>query len=198
MLDSIPLFLQTFIPLFVAFDVLGVSPIFLSMTKEHTDEDRTKLLRDALITIFSVSTIFLFAGKFIFNMLGIIPDDFRIGGGIVLLLIAIGDLLYSSNKEQRRAPTTEVGIVPIGIPLIMGPAAMTTLMLLVDRFGYVFTGISLALNLLIIWVVLSQARLIVKILGESGAKIFAKVFSLFLVAIAVMMIRVGITNIMSG
>jgi len=86
-------------------------------------------------------------------------------------------------------------VVPLGIPLIMGPAALTTIIILVRNFGYVPTIVSMALNLFIAWLVLVNARWLLKIMGDGGSKAFAKIASLFLAAIAVMMIRVGVLNI---
>jgi multiple antibiotic resistance protein len=189
-------FSLTFVPLFVAINALGVVPLFLSMTEGLNHKSRSKLARDAAFTALVVSSIFVFAGKPLFKTMGITDDDFRIGGGIVLLLIAIMDLLFS-GQDQRRAPVKDVSVVPIGVPLIIGPGAMTTLIILVDRFGYFMTFVSLITNLLLTWILFSQATWVVRIIGKSGTRVFTKVFSLILAAIAVMMIRVGITGTLS-
>ncbi len=186
----------TFVPLFVAINALGVVPLFLSMTDGLGTKPRNKLARDASFTALVVSSIFVFLGKPLFATLGITEDDFRIGGGIVLLLIAIMDLLFT-GQDQRRAPNKDLGVVPIGVPLIIGPGALTTLIILVDRFGYLMTFISLISNLLLTWLMFSQASWIVRIIGKAGTRVFTKVFSLILAAIAVMMIRVGITGTLS-
>jgi multiple antibiotic resistance protein len=87
-------------------------------------------------------------------------------------------------------------VVPIGIPLIMGPAALTTILILVDSYGTIWTVTSIIINLIIVWIVFRNADQVSKILGKGGSRAFAKVASLFLAAIAVMMIRVGITEIL--
>ena len=112
------------------------------------------------------------------------------GGGVVLLVLAVSDLLFS--KERKRDPDVSVGVVPIGIPLIMGPAALTTIIILVDAHGYVCTIESLLANLLIVWIVFSQADRLTAAIGAAGSRAMAKVASLFLAGIAVMMIRSGI------
>ena len=139
--------------------------------------------------------MFLISGKLILNFLGITIDDFRIAGGIILLILSINDILASS--ESRRKPSADIGIVPLGIPLIMGPAALTTIIILVHNFCYIPTIVSMILNFIIAWIVLANARWLLKIIGEGGSKAFAKISSLFLAAIAVMMIRVGVTQIIS-
>ncbi len=117
-------FLLSFIPLFVAIDIVGTAPIFLGYTQEISEGQRKKLIVEAIIAAFIVANIFLGGGKLILNFLGITIDDFRIAGGIILLILSVSDIVSSS--EQRRNPGKDIGVVPLGIPLIMGPAALTT------------------------------------------------------------------------
>ena len=193
---SIEIFLLSFIPLFVAINIVGVTPLFIGYIEGLDKHDIKKLVRDAIITAFFVAVIFLLTGKLIFNFLGITINDFKIAGGVILLVLAITDIL--SIGERRRDPGKNVGVVPLGIPLIMGPAGLTTIIMLVDNFGYLATILSLILNFIIVWIILANANLFIKIIGEGGAKAFAKVASLFMAAIAVMMIRVGILGIISS
>lgn len=188
--------LLSFIPLFVAIDVLGVVPIFLSLTEGMNRQQRRTLNTEATLTALAVSVAFLFGGRLIFNFLGITENDFRVGGGIVLLVLAVSDLLFPDSK--LRTPESSVGIVPIGIPLIVGPAALTTILILVDSFGLVVAIISLFLNLFVVWLVFRYSDLIMKLMSEAGAKAVAKVAALFMAAIAVMMIRVGLSGMIKG
>ena len=134
-------------------------------------------------------------GKLLFSFLGITESDFRIGGGIVLLVLAVNDLLFS--KERKRDPETTVGVVPIGIPLIMGPAALTTIIILVDSYGYMWTIASLIVNMAIVLIVFSKATMIARVMGKAGSRAVAKVIALFLAGIAVMMIRSGISDLLA-
>ncbi|MFA6541622.1 MAG: MarC family protein, partial [Bacteroidota bacterium] len=104
-------------------------------------------------------------------------------------------LLFSSD-ERKSSDNSSVGVVPIGIPLIMGPAALTSIIIIVDAYGYWISMIALALNLVLVWFTFRHSDYIIKVMGAGGARAFAKVASLFMVAIAVMMIRVGIQNIL--
>jgi multiple antibiotic resistance protein len=184
-------FLLAFLPLFVAIDVVGVVPFFVAITGSLDERRRKLLIVEATLTAFVVSLLFLAAGKWIFSFLGITENDFRVGGGVVLLVLAIKDLLFPRHEE--RDPESSLGVVPIGIPLIMGPAALTTILLLVDAHGYFWTIASLLVNMLVVWLVFSQAHRITTVIGKGGSKAVAKVFALFLAGIAVMMIRNGIT-----
>ena len=187
-------FLLAFIPLFVAIDVLGVLPVFVSLTDHLSNEHRKKLTLEATLTAFIISIIFLATGKLLFSFLGITQNDFKVGGGIVLLVFAVNDLLFS--KERKRDPESTVGVVPIGIPLIMGPAALTTIILLVDAYGYGWAIASLVVNMLIVLLVFLQAQLITRLLGKAGSRAVGKVVALFLAGIAVSMIRSGIQEML--
>jgi multiple antibiotic resistance protein len=186
-------FLLAFIPMFIALDVIGVIPVFLGLTQGMPDKQRKKLITDATLTALIVSLAFLVLGKMIFKVLGISEDDFRIGGGIVLLVISVHNLAFSNFDHEVEADSS-VGIVPIGIPLIMGPAALTTILITMDSQGVLMTVASLLVNLFIVWLCFRNSRMIGQALGEGGSRGFAKVAHLFLAAIAVMMIRVGVFN----
>lgn len=186
--------LLAFIPLFVAIDVPGLVPMFISLTTGMTLKAKRQLIVEATMTAGAVALIFLVLGKLIFSFLGITENDFRIGGGIVLIVLAVTDLLFSS--DERKTTNTSVGVVPIGIPLIMGPAALTAIIIIVDAYGYWISMVSLVLNLLLVWITFRHSDVVIKVMGEGGSKAFAKVAALFMVAIAVMMIRVGVQNIL--
>lgn len=193
---SFEIFLLSFIPLFVAINIVGVTPLFIGYIEGLDKRNIKKLVRDAIITAFIVAVVFLLTGKLVFNFLGITINDFKIAGGVILLVLAITDIM--SAGERRRDPGKSIGIVPLGIPLIMGPAGLTTIIILVDNFGYLATILSIILNFIIVWIILANANLFIKVIGEGGAKAFAKVASLFMAAIAVMMIRIGIIGIISS
>jgi multiple antibiotic resistance protein len=188
-------FIQSFIPLFVAMDTLGLIPLFLGLTQGMERDELRRLIYSATGTAFIIAILFLFSGTALFDFLGITAADFRIGGGIVLLVLAIQDLI-SSTPEERRKPRTNVGVVPIGIPLIMGPAGMTTILITVDAHGLPMTLASLIANCLLVLVLLLNSKWIIRVMGEAGSQAFAKVASLFMAGIAVMMIRSGIEAVL--
>ena len=183
-------FLLALIPIFVAIDAIAVLPIFLSMTEGMPPDDKKIIIKQSVITAFLVSVCFLAVGKFIFSALGITVADFKIAGGIVLLVLAINDLLFP--EKTRRFQGSSIGVVPLGMPLIVGPGVLTTIIILVDTYGYLPALFSILVNLFIVWLAFNKSDAIMKILGENGAKGFSKVMSIFLAAIAVMMIRRGI------
>jgi multiple antibiotic resistance protein len=193
-LISLEIFLP-FIPLFVAFDALGILPIFVSLTSEMEMPERKRVIRQSTLTAFLVSIGFLAAGRWVFNLLGISISDFKIAGGILLFIIAIVDLIFP--ERTRTFPKETLGVVPIGIPLITGPAVLTLLLMIVPTYGYAATIVCLVFNLLIVWLVFSQSQWIMQLLKEGGSKGVAKVSSLLLAAFAMMMIRVGLKEWMN-
>ena len=183
-------FLLALIPVFVAMDAIAVLPIFLSMVEGMPPNDKKIIIKQSVITAFLISVCFLAVGKFIFSALGITVADFKIAGGVVLLVLAINDLLFP--EKTRRFQGSSIGVVPLGMPLIVGPGVLTTIIILVDTYGYLPALFSILVNLFIVWLAFNKSDAIMKLLGENGAKGFSKVMSIFLAAIAVMMIRRGI------
>ena len=154
------------------------------------EPERKRVIHQSILTAFLVSIGFLVVGKTIFALLGISVSDFQIAGGILLFIISIIDLIFP--ERTRTFPKETLGIVPIGIPLIVGPAVLTLLLIIIHTYGYFSTLLCLILNLLVVWLVFGQSHRIMKLLKEGGAKGIGKVFSLLLAAFAMMMIRMGL------
>ena len=183
------LFLKAFISLFVAIDAVGALPLLTSLTKGMGPFERKRLVNKATLAALLIGTIFVFGGQAIFNFLGITENDFRVAGGILLLVFAVKDLSTSSSHQGAEAPSTALGIVPIAIPIMMGPAALTTLMIGIKEYGIVLTLLALITNLLLAWLLFGRASWIMGKIGSEASDAIAKIFSLFLAAIAVMLIR---------
>ncbi len=188
-------FLLAFIPIFVAIDVVAILPIFISLIEGIEKPRKIKIINQSVITALSISIGFIVIGKFVFSVLGIEIYDFKMAGGLLLLVFAIHDLLFA--KSERKTITSTIGIVPLGIPLVVGPAVLTTSVVAVDTYGYIPTLASLVVNLFIVWIVFLNADFIYRLMGDGGSKAFAKVASLLLAAIAVMMIRRGVIDMLT-
>ncbi len=182
--------LLSFIPIMVALDAPGTLPIYVAMTEGIKKHERRKIVRQSIITAFLITIAFVFLGRAVFQALGILVEDFMIAGGIVLLIIAILDIVRAGEKKILLSPT--FGVVPFGTPLIAGPATLTTTLVLVGSYGYLPVILSLVVNILLAWAIFSQADRIIKLIGISGSRAFAKVAALLLAAIAVKMIRSGV------
>jgi multiple antibiotic resistance protein len=184
-------FVLTFIPLFVAIDPLGILPLILPLTEETRPSEWPRIVNIALITASALGLAFLGVGKGILWVLDISVAHFAIAGGIILLALSIKDLVIGKLMESPLKKEM-VAVVPIGTPLVIGPAALTTLLLLVDEYHYGFVIGSLVLNLLLTWIIFLQANRIARLLGQGGLRAISKVASLLLAAIGVKMIFKGI------
>ncbi|HMA65019.1 MAG: MarC family protein [Fibrobacterota bacterium] len=186
-----------FVPLFIAVDAIGTLPIFMSLTEGLDGKNRVKVIVSSVITALLVGILFLFVGDAILKMLGITVEDFMIAGGIILFMIAVSDILMF-NKAHKKVSAEALGSVPIGVPLIVGPAVLTTVMLLVRQEGFFYTGIAVTFNILIAGLIFLLSGYIMKLLGASGTKIVSKIASLFLAAIGVMMVRKGLSQLIGS
>ncbi len=188
-------FPNVFIPIFVAIDVFALLPVFLSLTQGLSQQGLRSVIRQSVFTAFAVSVLFVTIGEAIFRIIGITVDDFKIAGGILLLVIAVLDIVRFDKQESKRGSTTTVGIVPIGVPLIVGPAVLTTLIVLLEHYGPMLPLLALILNLVIVWVLFRKASVVVKIIGKNGILAISKLMDILLASIAIMMIRMGVENI---
>ena len=190
---SLHQFLSVFIPLFVAIDAFGMVPIFLAVTDGLGHERRRRVSFEAVGAATVICLSFMFLGKFLFAFLGISTADFKIAGGVILLVLAVLDLLIS-GKPAVHEPEI-VGIVPLAMPLIAGPATLTTTLVLAQRDGYSLTALSLSVNFMILLAVLVSAVQIARVLGVNTLRAFSKLVMVLLAAIAVNLIRGGITDV---
>lgn len=189
-------FLLSFIPIFVAMDALGILPMFIGFTEHLKKKEKQKIIIQSIITALIIGIVFLFLGKWIFKILGVLVSDFKIAGGAVLLAISLRDILQ--YEKSTRLSTETMGAMPIGTPLVVGPAVLTTIIILLDSYGPAMTVLSFVTNLIITWIVFSYSDTISSFLGKAGSKAVSKIAALLLAAIAVMMIRKGLVDTISS
>lgn len=187
MLDAFSL---TFVSIFVAMDIVGTLPLFMSMTRRLSSEGRKKIVDTSMLVAFAVAIVFLFIGNKIFQFLGITLFDFKIAGGLVLLLVALADLLGGPEATKQSSGST--GVVPLAVPLITGPGVIATMALQVNNAGYHVTFVAVALNYLLAWFILRNSETVTRVIGNDGTVVISKLAALLLAAIAVAMIRSGL------
>ena len=190
------IFFLCFLPLFVAVDALGVLPIFIALTEGLSPSQKRRVLIQSLITASAVALVFLAVDPTILLALNITVSAFMVAGGILLLVISLSDLL-TGEKRQRLVDPETLGAVPLGVPIITGPAVLTTSVLLANVYGMSLTSLALLTNLGIAGAVFWFAQPISRFLGNAGTMILSKIASLFLATIAVMLIRKGIVEIIT-
>ena len=197
---SNPMFLSliaVLIPLFVAMSPLTVVPLFVSLVEGRSIEEARSLALKAVWTVLGLAVVIVFGGQAVFRFLNITVDDLRIGGGLILLIIAIYDLVFSQNSRKEEALSSDLGIVPIGTPLIFGPATMTASVTLADIHGQFLVLAGLLINLTLVGLLLYYQDVVTKWVHPGISRAFGKVMSLLLAAIAVAMIRTGVTNVIT-
>jgi multiple antibiotic resistance protein len=182
-------FLLAFIPLFVAIDPIGLVAIFVGLGSHASPEQRRHQALLGILTGLLVAGGFIFLGKIIFAALGITVADFQVAGGLILLILAIRELVDIGPHD--RGGGNEFGVVPLGMPLIAGPALLTALLILIDSVGVVYTVVSLLVNLLIVAIALCNADRFSRWMGKQGLRGVSKLIALLLAAIAISLIRRG-------
>lgn len=194
--------LRAFVAVFVVMNVLPLLPLVADMTSRLEQQARRALLNDAMLIGAAVAMVTVLGGPLMFSYIGITLHDLRIGGGIVLLVFVTYDLLFSTRQRKEHdvgsQPIQSIGPVPLGMPILVGPATLATLLVMSDVHGRLPILIVLAINLAINWILVQRAQRVVLVLGESLTMALGKIYALFLAAIAVSMMRNGIFGAVDG
>src|SRR5438309_177322 len=182
-------FVLAFIPIFGAIDPIGLVAIIMGLGTTGSPENRKRQAFLGIFTALCVAAGFIFLGKIIFAALNISVADFQVAGGLILLVLAIRELVGFGPHD--RGGGEDFGVVPLGMPLIAGPALLTALLILVDSVGLLYTVISLLLNLSIVAVALCNADRFSRLMGKQGLRGVSKIIALLLAAIAIRLVRLG-------
>jgi multiple antibiotic resistance protein len=186
-------FLECFIPLFVTIDPVGLAAIFLALGRDVPVAKRRRIANQATWTGGIVALLFLFLGRSIFIAIGIGEGDFQIAGGLILFILASRELIQTPSGEKRNLPD-DFGVVPLGMPLIAGPATITTLLVISQSVGLGMTLVALAANLALVAIAFAQSERLERLVGQTGLRAVSKIIALLLAAIAVHIVRRGFTG----
>lgn len=187
------------LPMFVAVDPLGILPAYLEFTARMTEPQKAKFLRGSFLAAGITGLVFGPVGPWILLAMGLVTADFKLAGGLLLLVIALKNVILGrKGGDLHGEDPRSMGAVPFGVPLIVGPAVLTTLLLATHRFGLYLALLSLAVSLAVSWVILAWAGKWVKLLGRTGVQVVSKLSALLLTAYAVMMLRTGILSVLQG
>lgn len=187
-------YLLALIPILVAVDPLGSVPIYVAAAEQLSPPARRGLFTRSVLAAMLIALGFVFAGRAIFAFLGISVADFQIAGGAMLFLIALYEMIAAGRAPAR---SIEPAIVPLAVPLTIGPAVMTVSLELIHTRGPAATCLALitALGCLLTCLLLSQQLL--KIVTVGALRAFAKIIYLLLAAIGVHYVRSGISTIVA-
>lgn len=192
--------------MFIMLNPFVLIPVFLALTTDSTDQKRRKIAFTCAISVFIIMFISVFTGAKLLSFFGITVGDFRIAGGLLILLMALNmaqaqheGMRYSDKEHEEamgKADDNNVGVVPLAIPLMAGPAAMCTAVIYAGECKTVASmgiliGIIAALCALL-WISMTLAERIGKILGTTGQQILKRIMGLILLALAVDFIVAGV------
>ncbi len=184
------------IALFIIVDPFGDIPIFVGLTEGMAESEKRKVFDTACLVGFILLLVFAFTGLEIFSIFGISIYAFEIAGGILLLIISIRILIQGSQHEKPDSPES-LGAVPIAMPLLVGPGAITTAIFNLQAYDLSVTVLSVLIVMSITWVILRFMGRINKFLGKTGSVVISRVMALLIAAIAVQYILSGITEFMA-
>ena len=196
-------YIKIFIGLLAILNPLGVIPLFISMTADENAKQRSKTIDMVAFGVTVILLVSLFLGEHLLDFFGITIDSFRVGGGILVLLMAIAmlhaktSLIRQTDKEADESIEKEsVAIVPLAMPLLAGPGAISTVILAAHRAHgiahYLIIAVIIVLLSVVVWAVLRMSPWIERRLGSTGINVFTRIMGLILTAIAIEFIAAGI------
>jgi multiple antibiotic resistance protein len=199
-LDYLTDLVRAVIALFIIVDPFGNIPIFLGLTQNVPEAKIKRVYNTAVLVGMILLLVFAFAGSAILTAFGLSLQSFEIAGGLLLLIIAIR-ILISGARENVESPES-IGAVPIAIPLLVGPGAITTTMVTFQTY-FKISGLEIALSIAVLavvivmsltWVILRFINQIDHFLGKTGAIVIARVMALLIAGIAIQYILTGIST----
>lgn len=195
-----------FTALFVILDPFAAVPIFLVLTKSYSRNERARVANLSALTVLLVLVVASLTGETLLQGMGTSLASFRIGGGIVLLLMALamlsgqtGTVRSTPEEEAEAADKSAIAIVPLAIPLMAGPGSISTVIIQMQRSSTEYHGLlvifSIFMVCMFLWLVLRMANTIGKALGPIGLNIINRLFGLILTAIAIEIMANGLKEL---
>lgn len=210
-------FLLIFVPLFVVIDPAGTIPLYLGITARYEESERRRIALRAFTAASVTGILFVILGQAVLRFMGVKIEDFQIAGGILVFILAVIDLLIPGKpavKDEAVNPSDSLGIVPLAMPLIIGPATMTTTLLLVNTYTDAYNRefgspmgqivvimmvcLALLLNLTILLVGMWHSYRLVALVGKNTLLVVTKIVMVLLATYAVSLIHQGIVSIVHG
>jgi len=195
--------------LFVIADPIATIPIFINLTSGQGAEERKHTARVTAMTVATVLVLSIFLGQPLLRLFGISIASFRVGGGILILLMAISMLnarlsrTHGTPEEmQEGSEKDDPAVVPLGVPLLAGPGAISTIVIYAhqatDAYDTAFLVLAGLLVSLAVWIALRMADPIRKLLGKTGINIISRLLGLVLAAVAIEFIARGLVQLLPG
>lgn len=205
-MEPITIYLKFFIGLLAIVNPVGVIPIFLDACRDMTDAQRKRTTTMTFVTVLIVLLVVLFSGEHILYFFGITINSFRVAGGILLFIMAMSMLhakVSRAKQTQEEAEDLEnkdsIAIVPLGIPLLAGPGAISTVILYAHQYrdfiDYVISACIILGVSVMVWICLRLSPHVRNLLGQTGINIITRIMGLIMAAIGVEIIASGIKGL---
>lgn len=204
-MESIDFYFKFFIGMIAVVNPVGAVPIFLNACQDQTREEKKVTVNTASLTVFTVLLISLLSGEAILRLFGISMASFRVAGGVLIFLMAMSMLqaqvspAKQTEEEAKRLKSKvreNVSVVPLGIPLMAGPGAMSSVVLSAQKHStfahYGFLFLVIASVALVSWIILRTAPVIAEKLGQTGINIITRIMGLLMAAIGIEFMASGV------
>ena len=197
------IFLQSFVLYFVVIDPFGTTPIFMSLTQHQNTKEKLKSAFEGVLTATIILIFFSLVGNFLLSYLNISLGAFKIAGGIILFIISM-EMLFDKRQERKEKNienvSNNIAIFPLAIPLLSGPAAITSVIVIVSQFGYNFTYqligtaslMSVMLITFILFFIVSKSQ---QFINKKVTNVFSRVISIVLAGLSVQYIIDGVISL---
>jgi multiple antibiotic resistance protein len=197
-----------FLTLFVVIDPLGIAPIFLGLAGSRPTQERALIARRAVLVAGGILFSFVLAGAWLLGQIGISLDAFRVAGGLLLFRIA-ADMVFAQLERETKAEEEEarfrrdITVFPLAIPLIAGPGALASAVILAGEARLQNGGLLLMLAttgvvLVLVYLALRTSELLARLLGQTGINVVTRVLGVLLAALAVQYVGGGVRGLLHG
>jgi multiple antibiotic resistance protein len=195
----------SFTSFFTLINPFGTMPIFMTMTSELDNQQRTKTAKKASIAAFITIVLFAFSGQLLFNFFGISVNSFRIVGGVIFFLMGM-DMLQARlgkvkvKESEVKSYVDDISITPLAIPMICGPGALTNAIIMMEDANSIEKKITLIITVFLVmfltYLILYSSSRIIKILGQTGINVMMRLMGLIVMVIAVEFFFAGLKPIL--
>ena len=197
------IYLQSFVLYFVVIDPFGTTPIFMSLTKHQNAKEKIKSALEGVLTATIILIFFSIVGNFLLSYLNISLGAFKIAGGIILFIISL-EMLFDKRQERKEKDieivSSNIAIFPLAIPLLSGPAAITSVIVIVSQFGdnltyQLISTISLLCVMLITFILFFIVSKSQQFINKKVINVFSRVIAIILAGLSIQYIIDGVISL---
>ena len=197
------IYLQSFVLYFVVIDPFGTTPIFMSLTKHQNAKEKIKSALEGVLTATIILIFFSIVGNFLLSYLNISLDAFKIAGGIILFIISL-EMLFDKRQERKEKDienvSNNIAIFPLAIPLLSGPAAITSVIVIVSQFGdnltyQLISTISLLCVMFITFILFFIVSKSQQFINKKIINVFSRVIAIVLAGLSIQYIIDGVRSL---